>query len=186
MYTYVEYVVVIWAHGLGREVAVEAVGANGDDPGRDVGDGAWSWPGVASRADADDALVDGVEGGDSDGVGEEGVERGVASQRGREHVHPVRHRFVHRRQDVRVVAPAPRPAHLVGRDVGVRRSSLGCPVRLPQRIRTCIESKPFKPQQTRTLQQQTPRNETFSCLTCNKVSCRSGRCVRAMSVDVTS
>lgn len=127
-------------HGesLGGEFAVEAAGAHSDDPGRDVGDGAGSGAGVASGTDADNAFADGVEGSDGDGVAVVGVQRWVAPQRRREHVHSIRYRFVHGRQDVGVVTSPGRPAHFVRRYVRFRRSPARCSLRLTQRTRTCI------------------------------------------------
>jgi hypothetical protein len=91
-------------HGEGRELPVDGAGGDGEDPRRDVGDGAEVRALVAGGADDGDPRLDGVQRADGDGVVE--VVSGVAADGGRDDVHAVVDGGVERREDVAVEALA--------------------------------------------------------------------------------
>jgi hypothetical protein len=109
---------------VGRKLAVHGAGAGGEDPGRDVGDGAQAGARVAGGADNGDAAADGVEGPDGDAVVE--VVAGLAAEGERQNVHAIVDGGVERGQDVRVEALAAvhgRVAHAVRRHARARRAA---------------------------------------------------------------
>ncbi|OAY79835.1 hypothetical protein ACMD2_04205 [Ananas comosus] len=112
---------------VGGEVAVHGAGADGGDPGGDVGDGELAGAAVAGGGGDEDPGLGGGEGAHGDGV--EVVGHDDAADAEGDDVDPVAHGGVEGGEDVGVEA-TPVPAHLVGGEARLG----GHPRRDPARV----------------------------------------------------